>query len=313
MSPTGKHQRINHSKSAIRWIVIASGLIAVVAISLVYARSHPPRPVRAFYLDIGGSSSLGNEPTGQPGNNGRPTSDRDTPRGYANDVVSLLADKVHFRLRQVGCPGETTISMLSLGDACYTLPNTQLTVATDFLDHHSHERGLISVDLGFNDVRPCLAHPSLEQTCVNHGLANVSHNLPLILTVLRHHIDSKVTMVGFLYDDPFLSHYLQGPSGRRDASQTLRAITHLNTILSSIYSRFHIRTTNQPSSFSMASTRMVSLRDGRRVPLNVAKVCDYTWMCRTPPWGPDDHPDNEGYLVIARSIVANAPSSLWRN
>jgi lysophospholipase L1-like esterase len=25
-------------------------------------------------------------------------------------------------------------------------------------------------------------------------------------------------------------------------------------------------------------------------------------MCRKLPWGPDDHPNNKGYLIIAKAI-----------
>ncbi|HEY5103664.1 MAG TPA: hypothetical protein VII65_01345, partial [Acidimicrobiales bacterium] len=51
-----------------------------------------------FYLDIGGSSSLGTQPTGIAWHNGHRTS-----LGYANDLVTIEASRgVVLDLRQVG-------------------------------------------------------------------------------------------------------------------------------------------------------------------------------------------------------------------
>src|ERR1700679_4016684 len=66
------------------------------------------KPSTGFYLDIGASTSLGVQPTGIPAHNGHRTS-----TGYANDVLAYLAKRgITLVLRQVGCPGETTQTML---------------------------------------------------------------------------------------------------------------------------------------------------------------------------------------------------------
>jgi hypothetical protein len=43
------------------------------------------------------------------------------------------------------------------------------------------------------------------------------------------------------------------------------------------------------------------------VPENVAEECTYTWMCTPPPFGPDDHPNNAGYAIIATKIEEKLP------
>ena len=43
------------------------------------------------------------------------------------------------------------------------------------------------------------------------------------------------------------------------------------------------------------------------IPLNVALVCQWTWMCAPPPVGPNIHAKAEGYGVIAGAFLAVLP------
>ena len=38
------------------------------------------------------------------------------------------------------------------------------------------------------------------------------------------------------------------------------------------------------------------------LPRNVALLCRWTWACATPPRGPNQHANQAGYQVIARSF-----------
>jgi lysophospholipase L1-like esterase len=49
---------------------------------------------------------------------------------------------------------------------------------------------------------------------------------------------------------------------------------------------------------------MVSLPGAGEVPLNVARICAWTWICAPAPLGPDNHPNVDGYAVIARAFAA---------
>jgi hypothetical protein len=44
-----------------------------------------------------------------------------------------------------------------------------------------------------------------------------------------------------------------------------------------------------------------------RVPMNVALVCLWTWMCVPPPQGSNIHPNTVGYEVIAGAIFVVLP------
>jgi lysophospholipase L1-like esterase len=43
------------------------------------------------------------------------------------------------------------------------------------------------------------------------------------------------------------------------------------------------------------------------IPLNVEEACELTWMCYSAPFGPDDHPNDAGYALIAQAIFAALP------
>ena len=63
-----------------------------------------------------------------------------------------------------------------------------------------------------------------------------------------------------------------------------------------------------PGPIDLANTDPTSTREVRHdARTNVAAECDYTWMCTPPPWGPDDHPNNAGYAVIATEIEEKLP------
>jgi hypothetical protein len=42
------------------------------------------------------------------------------------------------------------------------------------------------------------------------------------------------------------------------------------------------------------------------VPRNVARLCQWTWACAAPPRGPNQHANQAGYQVIARTFLQAA-------
>ncbi len=197
-------------------VMVAAGALTRVFLPSVTGAS--TTGVSGFYLDVGASASLGFQPTGIVHHNGHRT---DT--GYANDVVAIEKAKgVVLKLRQVGCPGETAESMPGAGDHCYTLPNRQLPVALKFLHDNATAIGLVTIDLGFNDVRPCLNTASVDLTCAQSGIANVRNDLPKVLAQLQAAAGPHVHFVGIEYGDPFLAHYLKGGASITAATQSLQ-------------------------------------------------------------------------------------------
>jgi lysophospholipase L1-like esterase len=260
-------------------------------------------PTSGFYLDIGASTSLGFQPTGIPAHNGKRTS-----TGYANDLESYLAKRdIHLVLRQVGCPGETVVTMLTTTDHCYIPPGRQLWAAEKYLRKEGSTPGLVTIDLGFNDVRSCLLPAQVEVSCATTGIADVRNDMPRVLADLKAAAGSDVHFIGLEYGDPFLSHYLLGPSEFTDATQTLSVMTQLDNALHAAYTAANIPTANVAGAYDMANTTPTELAKVGMVPQNVASECAYTWNCTPPPFGPDDHPNNAGYAVIATKIEEALP------
>ncbi len=53
---------------------------------------------------------------------------------------------------------------------------------------------------------------------------------------------------------------------------------------------------------------MVSSPNGT-VPVNVANICAFTYMCDPPPVGPDIHANVSGYSLIADTLSAALPTA----
>ncbi len=287
-------------------VVLVAALFGTYLLIHPFVGSSAP-DTSGFYLDIGASASLGFQPTGIPKHNGHRTN-----TGYANDVVNYLATKaVNLQLRQIGCPGETVESMLLSGDHCYTLPQRQLLAAEQFLRANHDAVGLVTIDLGFNDVRPCLVTAVVDEACVTSGLAFVNRDLSPVLAALKSAAGPNVHFIGLDYGDPFLNKYLKGGVHVAVATRTLEVMSALDAELVHAYQSSNIPVANVAGAFQLDNRNPAELKGVGVVPLNVAKTCELTWNCVGYPFGPDDHPNNKGYSVIASAIEAVLPAA-WR-
>jgi lysophospholipase L1-like esterase len=251
----------------------------------------------AFYLAIGGSGSLGVQPTAL-----YPKGQR-TDEGYADYLVAdEAANGVTLDLHQIGCSGETTNTMLHGGDRCYSFPDTQLNEAIDFLKAHQDVDGLVTIDLGFNDLLPCLHHRSKHSTCVRQQLDTVRKQLSEALGVLKDVAGPNVKFIGVGHYDPYLADALHGADGTSEAGWSLHMVRHLDETLASVYRSFDIPFANVGDAFKLESTAPVALSGSGTEPENVAEVCLLTWMCQPPPLGPNIHPNDAGYQTIATAI-----------
>ena len=260
----------------------------------------------AFYLDVGASESLGFQPTGIPGHNGQRTN-----TGYANDLVLREALKgVALNLEQMGCPGDTVQSILdtSASDHCYQAPQTQLTKAVSYLQGQTGP-GLVTIDLGFNDIRTCLEDNPINEACFSAGVAAIQLDLPKIVSQLKAAAGQDVHFVGVEYSDPYLGFYLDGTGGPAQATATLEAMDQVDALLGQIYSAAGIEVADVPSLFQMDNNSTSTLDNVGTIPVNVQEACTLTWFCYPTPFGPDDHPNEAGYSLIAKAIESVLPTS----
>ncbi len=251
-----------------------------------------------FYLDVGGSASVGFQPTptdphGQP-----------TDEGYANDLVNQeRAIWPTLQLQEVGCPGATTVTTIEGGGRCAYPDGTQLATAVDFLRDHP-TTVLVTVDLGFNNLRTCIDRGQVDQACVTQSIALVEQQLPQILSALRAAGSPGMRIVGVGHYDPYLGSYLRGPAGRMLAPESLDAVDRLDQALHGVYAAAGIPMADVAASFNTTSTDPTMMNGVGMVPLDVARVCSLTWMCASQPYGPNQHPNDGGYRVISQAIAA---------
>ena len=250
-----------------------------------------------YYLAVGGSDSVGFQPTaaiphGQP-----------TDGGYADDLLDSLRSRWDdLRLVQLGCPGETTATMLNGRDKCEYAAGSQLAAAVWFLHQHP-STVLVTVDVGFNDVVHCMAHHVVDPPCVSLELEDLRAQLPRIVAALRDAGGPDLRIIGVGHYDPYLAAYRDGPAGQVFASQSIDVITRLNDALRSAYAENGVPMAEVAAAFDMTNTTPTAL--ARTVlPRNVERTCKLTWECAPGPLGPNRHPNEDGYEVIADAISA---------
>src|SRR6266704_3314974 len=98
--------------------------------------------------------------------------------------------------------------MLTGGDSPCAYPQgSQLAAALAFIRAHRGETGLITIDIGANDVDGCVTAGVISQACVASGIADIKHDVPLILGALRHAAGWHTLIAGMNLYDPFVADY----------------------------------------------------------------------------------------------------------
>ena len=244
----------------------------------------------AYYLALGDSLARGV----QPDSGG---ADVETNLGYVDDLYALYRAGIPgLQVVKLGCPGETTTTMVN-GGLCKYARGSQLAQAVDFLK--THRVVLVTIDIGANNVDQCIDSNGTDPSCLESGFKAAHAELPDILAQLRA-ARPDVLIVGMNYYDPFLAVWLQGPPGQALATASEQLTVAFNGLLGSVYSAFGVPVADVQSAFQ--TTNFTSVPPFG-VPVNVILVCSWTWMCAPDPVGPNIHPNVVGYWVIAGSFA----------
>jgi lysophospholipase L1-like esterase len=278
-------------------LALAIGLAVVVAGCSV--ASHPRhRPPVSYYLSLGDSLAQGVQP--DPAG-----TSVETRRGYADQLsAALRASRPGLRLVKLGCPGETTVTMIN-GGICPYPGGSQLAAAVRFLHAHRARVSLVTIDVGANDADGCITRPTFANfaSCLTKSVPQVTANLTTILTRLRQ-ADPHGRIIAMNYYLPALAQWRNGLAGQAVARLSELAITGYNVVLTRVYQAFGVRVADVAGAFHTSDfSQQVTVRGLGRLPRNVAAICQWTWECVAPPRGPNVHANQAGYQVIAHAFL----------
>jgi len=280
---------------------IAKGLMTLAIVSGVVAVGMPASPAEtryggsAYYLALGDSLAAGFQP-GQG----------DTEAGYVQDLWATFGNQIPgLGLRNVGCGGATTRSMISgARSECHYAAGSQLDAAVAFLENHPGQVAFITIDIGSNDVfERCLADgPLLKRSCVRSVMPHVQARLARILDALAAAAGPGVPIVAMTYYDPLLGFWGLVPGGRFLARASLRSFEALNEGLTTTYEDAGVAVADVAATFRIDDFTDTIVVTGRGpLPANVALTCRWTWFC-SPRFAGDPHANDKGYRRIAHTF-----------
>lgn len=284
-------------------VPVRIALAAAVAMA-VAACSGPAAPAghhatpASYYLALGDSLSQGVQPDATGAS-------VETQQGYPDQLYAALRGRhPGLRLVKLGCPGETTSTMID-GGICRYPGGSQLAAAAAFLRAHRGHVLLVTVDIGANDLEDCGNQTNVIKilTCFVTDVPGAVSRLNTIMARLRTAAGPGVRIVGMSYYLPALAQWRDGSSGQATAKLSERLEAGYNDLLERVYADHGAEVANVFGAFDTGDFgNQVTVPGIGTVPRNVALLCRWTWECSAPPRGPNQHPNTAGYGVIARAF-----------
>ena len=282
--------------------VVTAVAAAAMAGAAPALAAHKTTSAHTYYLSLGDSLAQGVQPD-KSGNS------VETNQGYANQLYTALhSSNPTLKLVKLGCPGETTKSMIH-GGICTYPKGSQLKQAVAFLNSHKGQVTLLTIDIGANDILPCVALPTLKKIaqCLSKVFPVLQANLGAIMAALTKASGSNLPKtIGMNYYDPSLANWLKGTAaGKALAKASVPLAQGFASLLSAIYTNFGAKVADVLTAFQTAVpfTHKVTLGVFGKIPLAVAMICTYTWECTAPPVGPNIHANTLGYGIIANAFL----------
>lgn len=265
-----------------------------------------------YFLSLGTSLSVGVQPNSSgtllPGDD-----------GYADQLFDSIkpafdtggAQPRELRLIKLGCPGETLDDMINGGNCLY-IAGSQLDAAVDFLNDNPGRVHLVTIDMGANDFRNagCVG-ATVDIDCANIVSTQISIDLATVLAALQGAADPDTAIVGMNYYNPYLSSWLDDAAGQVLAVESAQAVAVATDFLNTTYATAGIPVADVAVAFESDdfATIVPSLQPPPNdfLPVSVANICTFTYMCDPEPVGPDIHANNAGYGRIAEAFEAVLP------
>jgi lysophospholipase L1-like esterase len=300
-------QEITMKKLIMLALTVAVSFIPLGTTSIKASPQNKP----TYYLSLGDSLSVGVQPNqsdlhrpfpfiGAGGFGGALSRE-----GFSEQLAAIEGQTIsNLHVVKLGCNGESTSSMIN-GPAelpgqtehtvglCNYRFGSQLDDAVAFLESHPGEVAFVTISIGANDVIPCGVNPA----CVLVALQAIQTNLPVILGRLRAAAGPGVPIVGMNYFSSAIVAWFEDPA----LAQLIKNLTvQANDVLEAIYLSAGSPVADVETAFSTTDFSLTP----SGVPLNVARICQWTWRC-TP--FENSHPNPAGYGVIAQAFHQALP------
>ena len=278
----------------------AMATASAVALLAVAPASAEAAKAKRESVALGDSLAVGVQPKAGGGN-------KNTADGYATQLAKLAGTK----LVNLGCGGATSESIYTGKKACSpklktpyrnkSAATSQLAVAEKYLKYNRDRVAFVTIDIGANDVASCAQGGKLDVPCVTQGLARLKKNAPVIAKRLRKAAGKNVTLVGMTFYNPFLQSWFTNP-GLAEATVKI-AKEQFNAELVKAYKKQGFKIADVGTAFGTYKpfTQTTTYKGRTGVPVAVANICKYTWMC-SPTLGPDIHANTAGYKLIAKTF-----------
>jgi lysophospholipase L1-like esterase len=265
-------------------------LAAVVTVAATTASGAFAASKATYYVSVGDSLAQGYQPIGGPWS---PLGDDGYAQGYANQLFKLVReDYEQLQLVKLGCGGETTLTMVAGAPWCGFPAGSQLAQAEEFLAVHRGEIAFVTIDVGANDVFQY----------GDQAVATILTYLPQILGRLRAAAGPGVPIVGMNYYGVGLPEVWNASHDLAAVQAYVAQVAAFNGLLEAIYGGAGDPVADVEGAFQVTDTTLVG-----GTPLNVLRECQWTWICASPPHGPDIHANSDGYGVIAQAFEQQLP------
>lgn len=243
-----------------------------------------------LYLALGDSLAAGYQPGGAE------LRDSAYP---ALAAARLGREGADLTVENISCSGESTASFLE-GGTCDYAGGSQMAEAESVLEKNRGNVGLVTIDIGGNDLRRCIDRSlTVDESCVAEGLDSVRTNLPTILERLRDAAGEDVPILVLGYYNPFLAASYLG-EGQSQLPAATRGYTALDRSIRAAATEAGAVPVPLNAAFKLDDETPTEF-GGREVPTNVAQVCTLTYICTAF----DIHLTDEGAAVVGR-VVAQA-------
>jgi lysophospholipase L1-like esterase len=269
-------------------------VVATFVFGSAFASVSSAAPADPVYLALGDSLAASFQPNG------------DLRSGYAEQLFQLQQAEIpDLRLKKLACPGATTRTMDVPIARCPYPAGSQLDQAVSVLG--SRDVAFVTLQIGSNDLLRCFrfGRAAFDQGCVDDLLPRLQNRLTTIVQALQA-AGPGVPILGATYYDPLLAAWIIPGIDPPAVTAIGDVWTSFNDALEQTYAALGVPVADVEGAFSTDDFgTIVHVRHLGDVPLNVARVCQWTFACS--PRGFDPHPKTVGYARMTEAWEAVIP------